>query len=229
MRLLLLRHGQTSSNLAGALDTERPGASLTALGHAQARALPEAFRAERISAIHASPLIRSQLTAAPLAGARGLVVGVEEGIEEISASDLEMRSDSASVAEYIEVAAGWIHSDLDGKLPGGHDGHTFLAGYDAAVARIAARHDERDTAVVVSHGAAIRVWVAIRARGVGSVEDRWLANTGMVALDGDPAAGWDLVHWYSDPLGGINLASGAAHDVTGAPVQDAVADDRATG
>ncbi|WP_374121968.1 histidine phosphatase family protein [Frankia sp. AiPa1] len=227
MRLMLLRHGQTPSNLAGALDTARPGAELTALGHAQARAVPDALRGEPISAIYASALVRTQLTAAPLAGARGLRVAVTEGVEEIAAGDLEMRSDRAAVMTYLDVTHSWIHGDLKRVMPGGHDGRAFVAGYDAAIANIAATHDEQDTVLVVSHGAAIRAWVAIRARGIGSAEDRWLENTGMVTLDGDPVAGWDLAAWRAEPLGGSAPPAATAHDVTGAPVREA--ENRAAG
>ncbi|SNQ50903.1 putative phosphoglycerate mutase [Frankia canadensis] len=227
MRLMLLRHGQTPHNIVGALDTTRPGAELTALGHAQARAVPDALRGERISAIHASVLIRTQLTAAPLAEARGLAVSVAEGIEEVSAGELELRTDRASVARYIGVTHSWIDGDLDRVMPGGSSGHEFLAGYDAAIAAIAAAWDGQGAVLVVSHGAAIRAWVAIRAGGVGTVEDRWLANTGMVTLDGDPLAGWNLVRWHAEPLGGSASAAVTAHDVTGAPIDEA--ESRATG
>src|SRR5665647_3502119 len=39
MRLILVRHGQTSSNISRALDTAEPGPDLTDLGRAQAAAL----------------------------------------------------------------------------------------------------------------------------------------------------------------------------------------------
>ncbi|MCM3883047.1 histidine phosphatase family protein [Frankia sp. R82] len=219
---MLLRHGQTPHNVAGALDTGRPGAELTAFGHTQAQALPDALHGQPISALYASILIRTQLTAAPLAQARGLGVTVVEGIEEITAGDLELRSDRASVVAYIDVIGSWLQGDLDRALPGGHSGHAFVARYDAALAGIAAAHDESDAVLVVSHGAAIRAWAGLRAHGVGSVEDRWLANTGMVTLDGDPAAGWTFVDWQAHPLGGAVPAAVAAHDVTGAPIPEAV-------
>ncbi|CAO5252170.1 2,3-PDG dependent phosphoglycerate mutase [Frankia sp. AgKG'84/4] len=205
---------------------------MTALGQAQARALPGVLGGESISAIHASALIRTQLTAAPLAAARGLTIGVEEGLEEIVAGDLELRSDRESIAAYLTVAGAWIHGDLDRAMPGGQNGHEFVGRYDAAIAKIAAAHGERATALVVSHGAAIRAWTGIRVPGVGSVENLWLRNTGMVILDGDPSAGWNFLAWHSEPLGGAAPRDPTAqdvttHDVTGAPVAEATADNRA--
>jgi probable phosphoglycerate mutase len=226
---MLLRHGQTRYNVAGALDTARPGAGLTPLGHAQARALPAAFDGQRIAAIYASVLVRSQLTAAPVAEARGLAVGVEEGVEEIVAGDLELRGDQEAIATYLDVVSSWIHGDLDRAMPGGETGHGFVDRYDAAIANVAAAHADQDAVLVVSHGAAIRAWVGIRAGGVGSVEDLWLANTGMVTLEGDLSTGWNLMRWRSEPMGAASLSDVAAHDVTGAPVRAAVAESREAG
>lgn len=45
MRLLLVRHGETPSNVDRLLDTAVPGPGLTRLGERQAAALPEALAA----------------------------------------------------------------------------------------------------------------------------------------------------------------------------------------
>ena len=66
MRLILVRHGQTSANVAVLLDTAHPGADLTDLGRAQAAALPTTFDGVPIDALYASTLVRAQQTAAPL-------------------------------------------------------------------------------------------------------------------------------------------------------------------
>lgn len=218
MRLLLIRHGQTPSNVLGALDTARPGADLTSLGLTQAAAIPHVLRDEPIRAVFASPLVRTQLTAAPLAVARGLEVQVIEGIEEISAGDLEMRNDHDSARDYIETAWSWATGNLDPALPGGEDGHGFFARYDAALAQIADAHPDA-TVAVVSHGAAIRVWTASRAANAQTVlaAGRPIQNTGMCVLEGDPTTGWLLEQWQEAPLGGTGLEDQLAHDITGDP------------
>jgi probable phosphoglycerate mutase len=217
MRLLLIRHGQTPHNITGALDTARPGALLTALGTAQAAALPAALAGEPIAAIHASPLTRTQLTAAPLAAARGLKVRVREGFEEVSAGDLELRDDDEAVAAYLDGIFAWADGDLDHHLPGGPDGHAFLARYDAAVRAVTGRRRDGETVVVVSHGAAIRTWTGLRAVNAGPdfVRGHRLTNTGAATLVGSPDAGWTLTDWHPEPLGGALLEDLAAHDVTG--------------
>ncbi|GAW50289.1 MULTISPECIES: histidine phosphatase family protein [unclassified Nocardioides] len=212
MRLILVRHGQTPSNVAGELDTAVPGAPLTALGHRQADALPDALADEDVAGVYASVLTRTQLTAAPLAAARGLEVVVLDGLEEISAGDLEMRADDDAVAAYADTVAAWIDGDLAVEMPGGPDGHSFFDRYDAALATIAGAHPADATVVAFSHGAAIRT---VAARHGGHADHR-LLNTGAVVLEGSPA-GWTVASWSLQPLGGAHLAGDTSHDVTGDP------------
>ncbi len=68
MRLLLIRHGQTPANVHGILDAEVPGPGLTELGQRQAEALPTALADRGIERLFVSSMLRTQLTAAPLAG-----------------------------------------------------------------------------------------------------------------------------------------------------------------
>lgn len=221
MRLILLRHGQTPSNVAGALDTAFPGAGLTELGHRQAGAVPDALAHEDISAVYASPLVRTQLTAGPLARERSLEVVVRDGLEEISAGALEMRSDEESVHAYLDGLSAWMHRDLDHRVPDGPSGHTFVERYDAAIRSIAAASGPGDTVAAVSHGAAVRVYAALAARiDPEEATSMWIMNTGMAVLEGSPDEGWDLAGWSSTPVGGAQLADTDAHDVTGEEVDE---------
>jgi broad specificity phosphatase PhoE len=222
VRLLLVRHGQTPANVAGALDTAIPGLGLTELGLAQAAAVPEALAAERIDSLHATLLVRTQLTAAPLAAVRQLPVEVSPGLEEVSAGSLEMRSDAEAVTGYVECLAAWMAGDLDRAMPGGPDGRAFWSRYDDAISAIAARHGPDETAVVLSHGAAIRVWTTLAARiPLEQAHELSIANTGMAVLEGDPASGWHLERWQGDPLGGTSLLDVDADDVTGDSTDEA--------
>lgn len=222
MRLLLIRHGQTPANVAGILDTRIPGPGLTALGQRQAEAVPHALRAETIDGVYASLMVRTQLTSRPPTEVLGLAPAtVLEGAHEIEAGDLEGRSDPVSVRRYIETAWAWGVGDLDPRMPGGPDGHEFFARYDADIRAISAAHGD-GTAILFSHGAAIRVWAAQRA--VNLPEDRSalgpLDNTAVVVLTGDPDAGWRLESWGGTPVGGAELHDPRAEDVTGESIAD---------
>lgn len=194
MRLTLIRHGQTPANVAGLLDTGAPGPGLTDLGIAQATALPPLLADREFGGIYVSKLVRTHLTAGPLAEHRALDRVELPGIHEIEAGDLEMRGDPRSVREYMETIFAWGLGDLDRTMPGGPDGHDFFGRYDADIER-ATR--ETDHPVVFSHGAAIRVWVASRATNVvpSFTAEHHLPNAGVVELEGSPADGWRLLAW----------------------------------
>ena len=214
MRLILIRHGQTPANVDGRLNTAAPGPGLTPLGEKQAAMIPEGLRGVRVDAIYASRLVRTQLTGRPLAEDRGLDVRVLEGIHEIEAGDLEDRRDLPAVRAYLGAAFAWGLGDLSRTVPGGTDGHGFFRRFDADIARVAA---EAEHAVVVSHGAAIRVWVARRAGNVppSYAGEHEIDNTGIVELEGSPETGWTLLTWQGEPVGGPQLADASAEDPTG--------------
>jgi broad specificity phosphatase PhoE len=195
MRLLLIRHGQTSSNVNGALDTARPGADLTDLGREQAELLVERLWDEPIDALHASTLVRTQQTIAPLAAARGLDVRIHDGLREWDAGDLELKTDEESVELYVKVVLSWADGRTDVRMPGGPNGQEAFGRYDRAIAEIAATGAA--CAAVVSHGAAIRTWVAARAKDVdvSYAAAHPLLNTQVVRLVGDPGRGWAVEDW----------------------------------
>ncbi len=215
MRLLLIRHGQTPNNVLGALDTQIPGAGLTPLGQRQAEAVPAALAHEDIAGLYISQLVRTHLTAAPLAAVRKISPQLQVGLEEISAGDWELDHSREAVDAYRQSCSEWVHGNLDAALPGGEDGYAFLERYTSALQAIAERHAPDDTVAVVSHGAAIRVFTEIAADLDRAGHDgRKLRNTGMITLVGDPDRGWEMESWQTDPLGGADLLGDVSHDVT---------------
>lgn len=194
MRLILVRHGQTSANVAVLLDTAHPGADLTDLGRAQAATLATTLDGVPIDAVYASTLARAQQTAAPLAAARGLPVQVREGLREISAGDLEMLGDADAVALYLDTSLAWVDGDAAAMLPGGETRDQAFARFDAVVAEAAA--SGADAVAMVSHGTIIRSWAAHRSGISADVAARSrLENTEVVVLEGDPATGWRTLSW----------------------------------
>ncbi|GGV32028.1 isomerase [Kitasatospora herbaricolor] len=218
MRLLLIRHGETFSNLGRLLDTARPGAELTPLGQRQAAALPAALAEEDIDRLYVSTLVRTQQTAAPLAAARGLEPLVRDGLRELSAGDLELRGDEAAGVLYMRTAFAWSAGDLELRMPGGESGTEALARLDEVVAEAA--RSGSGTVAMISHGAAIRMWAAARAENVDVpfAARHPLDNTGVVVLDGTPEGGWKALSWMGSPLGGPTRPDHEADSPAGRPV-----------
>lgn len=215
MRLLLMRHGQTHANVSGELDTADPGLELTHLGHTQAAAAARTLVHERLEAIYVSSRIRTRQTAAPSADPRSLESLRVDGLEEVQAGDFEMRKDHDAIHGYISTVSSWIDGALDVRMPGGETGTQFLERFDAAVEQII--DVGHDTALVVSHGAALRTWTSARVLpGENSpAATEPLHNTALIVLEGDLRRGWRLVSWQGEPVGGHLLDDASALDPTG--------------
>ena len=216
MRLLLIRHGQIPSNVLGILDTDQPGPSLTPLGRAQAAALADTLEGEPLEAAWASVLVRTQETIAPTAARAPLDVTVLDGLREIRAGDLEGRNDRESQVAYMQTVFAWATGDTGVRMPGGERGVEFFARYDAAIDEVIA--SGADDAVIVSHGAAIRCWAALRV--AGSTQSFYathpLPNTGLVAVEGAPGE-WRMREWRTSADGRPVVPPIPADDPTGAP------------
>jgi len=224
MRLLLIRHGQTPSNVLGLLDTGLPGPGLTVLGHGQAAALPDSLAGQRIDAIYASVQRRAQLTAAPLAAARGLPVRVRGGLREVSAGDLEMLGDEESTRTYLWTLRQWMTGDLALTMPGGPDGGQVLTRFDGVVDEVigSLRRDvgADGCAALFAHGAILRLWAVVRASDLATIEDIFgrhhtLHNTGMIVVDAAASGSWRIASWAGQAVGGARLDDGTADGPAG--------------
>jgi broad specificity phosphatase PhoE len=215
MRLLLIRHGQTPANVNGVLDAVVPGPGLTELGQQQADALPAALADRGIERLFVSTMVRTQITAAPLAASLGLEPVVLPGLREIEAGDTQGKSDKVSVQTYISTVHGWSGGDRTTRMPGAESGVEFFERYDDAVRQIEATGVA--VAAAVSHGAAIRTWASEAADNTPDHfgTKRHLENTGIVELEGSFADGWHLVDWEGEPIGGDQLIDRTALDPTG--------------
>ncbi|MGV8907572.1 MAG: histidine phosphatase family protein [Propionicimonas sp.] len=188
MRLILVRHGRTASNVGFLLDTAEPGADLDDGGLEQAAALVERLSHHQIEAVYTSNLVRTQQTARPVAEARGLELQVLPELREVSAGDDELSQDAT---RYIGTLVTWGKGDLEARIPGGENAHEFMSRFDAAIETIAA--SGKDVVMVVSHGAALRVWSMVRVKGfTEALGKAHLDNTGVIVADGSPAQGWQL-------------------------------------
>jgi broad specificity phosphatase PhoE len=86
MELVLVRHA-LPVRIDATPDGRPADPQLADLGRTQAQRLLEALRHDHVAALYSSPAARALETAAPLAEAMGLPLGIEPGIAEFDASD----------------------------------------------------------------------------------------------------------------------------------------------
>lgn len=186
MRLILARHGQTTSNLIRALDTAAPGASLTDNGEEQAARLGERLDLP-IDRVITSYLIRTQQTAAL---ACPLEPVIDPRIAEVSAGVWEMRHDEEAHRAYFGTCEEWMSGNLDPAIEGGETGHQVLARFNEALSDAAGAQAE-GTTLVVCHGMMLQVW-ASHTFG----HQPHMINCAFAIADGEPG-NWNLLHWPS--------------------------------
>lgn len=200
-RLLLVRHGQTHSNVERRLDTRPPGADLTDLGREQAGAFARGL-AQPPGLLAHSVARRAAQTAAEIAAHAGLTPHEFDGLHEVQVGDLEMRSDDEAITQFESVYQRWHEGDLDAPMPGGESGTEVLDRYVPVLTQLRMRYLD-DAAwhgdiVVVSHGAAIRLVAAVLSGVDGSFAlDHHLANTESVVLAPITDGRWSCVQWGS--------------------------------
>ncbi len=197
MRLVIVRHGNTDSNINHLLDTGHPGAPLNDTGLAQAAALAQRLAGEPIEAVFTSDLTRAIQTGAPLAELLGVPLYPMTGLREIFAGEHDM---SPEWDPYVEVLISW-GTDPSNALPGMENARDFLGRWEPVIDDIAARGYE--CVAIVSHGAALRTWVPYASQNLTpAMVSRWpMHNTAVMVLEGNPTDGWRALSWDGGELG----------------------------
>ncbi len=216
--LILLRHGQTTSNVDRKLDTLVPGAPLTALGEEQALAAGQAISASyQVDRVFSSEALRARQTAAIAFSSLVSDIPALPGLQEIHAGRWEMHNSWAAHEAYLNAFRGFYRRDLAATVEDGDSLDTFLTRYRAGV--LAALDPAQSSAgstgsgsgstVIVSHGGAIRAFTANACQvDPQFAEQSYLPNCEYVVLNpGDDPAGtfgdWEVVRWGRYDLAGL--------------------------
>jgi glucosyl-3-phosphoglycerate phosphatase len=154
IRLLLWRHGQTAWNIEGRFQGQ------TDIPLDETARLLAALRPD---VIISSDLSRAMATAAPLARLTGLTVSTDKDLRERHGGAWEGLTDVQIRTQYPVEHAQWMP-------PGGESTATVADRAGAALERIAESLAPGSLAVVVSHGAALRLGAA---RLLGLPEELW--------------------------------------------------------
>ena len=198
--LILLRHGQTFSNIDHKLDTLLPGAELTDLGREQAReAGREILREFDVDRVITSEALRARQTGAIGFGGAFAEILAVPGLQEVHAGRWEMMNTREAHEAYLTAFRGFYRRDLASLIDDGDSLDTFLTRYRAGLDPWV---DRESTTVVVSHGGAIRAFAA-NASAVDPVfaEESYLPNCSYVVLDPVGEFGsWRVEKWAEYPL-----------------------------
>ena len=219
--LILLRHGQTTSNVDRKLDTLLPGAPLTPLGEEQALAAGRAISVDyQVGRVFSSEALRARQTAAIAFSSLVGDIPALPGLHEIQAGRWEMHNSSAAHEAYLTAFRGFYRRDLAATVEDGDSLETFLTRYRAGVlaaldpalysaGSAGASGSSRGSTVIVSHGGAIRGFTANACQvDPQFAEQSYLPNCEYVVLDpGEDPAGtfgdWQVVRWGKYDLAGL--------------------------
>jgi broad specificity phosphatase PhoE len=193
--LTFIRHAQSEANASGTLDTSVPGPGLSPAGREQAEQLGHTLAHYGYDGIYASVMVRTQQTAAPLAGELGKQVQVLPGLQEISAGWFNGEPMKQGLAPYQVAMNDWLAGDTTYAIPGSVSGTQFNEEFSRAVQRI---YDSgQNKPAVFSHGQAIMMWTLLNARNARSTlfTSHPLANGSRVVVTGNPSTGWSLTDW----------------------------------
>jgi probable phosphoglycerate mutase len=200
-KLILVRHGETPSNIAKVLDTKLPGAPLTDNGIAQAKAFGARLAAVP-RALCSSQALRARQTAAYIGEAVGVTPTSLDGLHEVQLGELDSTSGDENYRLMSEIFHAWHTGDLAVRPPGGESGREVLDRYIPVLERLRSEYltptgnGAGGDVLVVSHGAAIRL-VAHYLTDMPQTfaENNHLDNTATVELAAMPAGGWNCLRW----------------------------------
>lgn len=158
-RLVILRHGRTAWNASGRAQGHAD-VELDEVGHAQARSAARHLASRDIHALWSSDLSRARRTAEYVAELVGLPVTEDPRLREF---DVGLRQ-GLTLAEFAQQFPGeyadWTRGS--GLVPGkgGESSEDVAARMVPALRACVAALGHGETAVVVSHGAAMKIAVA---------------------------------------------------------------------
>jgi broad specificity phosphatase PhoE len=156
VRIILIRHGQTTWNLESRYQGHSDS-MLSGLGRMQAKRLAERLKDERVDAVYSSDLRRASETAEAIADAHKLPVHTDPRLREVAFGIWEGLTVAEIKAAYPEFFARYRVAPVVNRPEGAEQLESMQERAVAAVEEIAQRHPG-GTAVVVAHGGPIRAF-----------------------------------------------------------------------
>lgn len=176
--LYFARHGRTADN-ARRVFQGQSGGGLDAHGRAQAERLAARVASLALDAIVTSDLLRAVETARIVGAACGLDPALESALREVDVGAWSGKDHEEIAAQFPDEWMAWSRG-IDVRRGGGETYAELAERVEAAALRTAVRYPRRRV-LVVSHGGAIRSYVA-RLLGLSREGFRALGNIENTAL-----------------------------------------------
>ncbi len=191
-RLYLVRHGRTAHTAARLFaGGSHPGAPLDEVGQKEAQAAADLLAGSGATAVVASPMLRTQQTAEPIAGGLGVEVVTDSDWREVEFGQWEGRAIEDVIATSPDEAAAWRGS-ASVRAPGGESIAEMANRVAGALDRLFDVYRDQSI-VVVTHSMPIRSLIVAalsaplesihRLRpATGSVTELSAADDGLVLM-----------------------------------------------
>jgi len=151
MRILLVRHGETTWNTEGRHQGQTCDVPLSEAGLAQGQALAIRLQGQPVHRAVASPLLRARQTAEIALGERKEILRLDDKFMEISHGEWEGRLASEIRASHPEAQKAWRESPHTARLPGGESFQEVQDRAWEAFTHATEGLREEETLLLVSH------------------------------------------------------------------------------
>jgi len=159
VRLYVVRHGESTGNLAGTLQGSRVDEPLSPRGVKQAEALAARLAAEPLDAVFSSPMLRARQTAGILAAPHALGIALDPDLVEFDWGSWCGRPLNAALeTEVAAIRTRWRAGELDAAPDGGESPVRVQARASRFLGRL--RESPSTMALVVAHGRFDRILMA---------------------------------------------------------------------
>ncbi len=190
-RFFIARHGDAGYAHAHVMSDD--GGWLTGKGREQVQSCAAALTADRIAAVHTSPLDRAVQSGEIAAPILSVAVEVAPGLAEISVGDCAGKPWGDPSLQSVYDA--WMAGDLHARVPGGETGAEVIARFRDAVESIADRY-RGEQVLLFSHGGVMSF--AIPRLAANTADDlahrKFIPNAVPAVVEvGDE--GWRVLSW----------------------------------
>lgn len=178
--ILLARHGETAENKERRFQGQND-VPLNDTGREQARALGERAKAEGVSAVYTSPLVRARETAEIVAQALGLEARPDDRLKEVDVGDWQDRLKDDIARDAPAAWKAFLAGGEDWRFPGGESLLEQQERVIAALVDITQRGDL--PALVVCHRGVVRCALAhTHRRGLATYHEWTVPNGQLIRL-----------------------------------------------